>query len=308
MLRMLPSFVAVSFRRAPLRMSARVGRRALSAPVSQAFDGATAEAYVTIFESLAPCWKKHADLIASYPNGAGEITILDIGSGPGEPSCTLAAVLPAAKITCTDVSSDMLAKASARAEKKGVSLAAFSVCGGEDLTQFADASFDYITMNFALMFVPERDKCLQECARVLKPGGKVLSTAWKTQSFMATIGAAMQAFTGEPPGTPPPVNPMALKADGAQQELAAAAGLSVTFAEVENVDMICKDEAVFRACSLIVVGPKLKEMEEGGKAGASAAFQDTFVEVAPTVPGIKINADGSYAFGGDYEMCVMSKV
>ena len=33
--------------------------------------------------------------------------------------------------------------------------------GGEDLSQFADSSFDYVTMNFALMFVPDRAKCLQ---------------------------------------------------------------------------------------------------------------------------------------------------
>lgn len=290
-----------------LRLASRLSRRTLAAPVSQAFDGPTAEAYVTIFESLAPCWQKHAKLIEGYAPPGADITILDVGSGPGEPSCTLAAALPKAKITCTDVSEDMNAKAKARADKKNVALAGFGVCGGEDLSQFADASFDFVTMNFALMFVPERDKCLQECVRVLKPGGKVLSTVWKTNSFMAGVGMAMSKFTGEPPGAPPPVNPMALKAANAQEDLATAAGLQVVFAEEENVDIGCKDEAIFRACSLIVMGPKLKAMEEEGKANASRDFQDVFVATAPSVPGISIKPDGSYAFGGVYQMLVMAK-
>ena len=100
---------------------------------------------------------------------------------------------------------------------------------------------------------------------------------------------------------------VALKAENAQEDLAAAAGLSVVHAETENVDIVCDNEAIFRACSLIVMGPKLKAMEEEGKTGATADFQDVFVATAPSVPGIAIKPDGSYAFGGDYQMIVMAK-
>lgn len=294
--------------RAVAAVTRTASRREYTAPVSQAFDGATAAAYETIFESLEPCWKKHAGLISRYSADAGgEFSILDIGSGPGEPSCTLAAAFPAAKITCTDVAPDMNAKAKARADKKGVKVSAFSVCGGEDLSQFADSSFDFVTMNFALMFVPDRAKSLDECARVLKPGGKVLSTVWKTNSFMVAVGNAMSQFTGEPPGTPPPVNPMALKAENAQEELAKGAGLEVVHSEVANVFIVCKDEAIVRACSLIVMGPKLKEMEEGGRTGASEAFQDIFVDTVAKVDGITMDSSGGYAFGGLYQMIVLSK-
>jgi len=289
----------------PAAVAAR--RRLLSAPVSQAFDGAAAEAYVTIFESLQPSWDKHVELIAKSKNSEAAC-ILDIGSGPGEPSCTLAAALPKATITCTDAAEDMNSKAKARAEKKGVALSAFAVCPGEDLSQFADASFDFVTMNFALMFVPERERCLRECARVLRPGGKVLSTVWKTNSFMAAIGKAMATFTGEPPSTPPPVNPMALKADGAQEELAKGAGFVVEHSEVWNIDIAVRDEAILRACSLIVVGPKLAAMEAEGKPGATAAFQDLFVEVAPTVEGVSTDeAGGVTGLGGLCQMIVMTK-
>ena len=296
--------VASALTVAPMRATMVRNSRS-AAPVSQAFDGATAAAYETIFESLAPCWEKHAALVSKYA-GAGELSVLDIGSGPGEPSCTLAATFPTAKITCTDVAPDMNDKAAARAERKGVKLASIEAVGGDDLSQFADASFDFVTMNFVLMFVPDRAKCLEECKRVLRPGGKLLSTCWKTQSFMACIGTAMEEFTGEPPSAPPPVNPMALKAENAQEDLAKAAGLGVVSSEVENVEIVADNEEIFRACSLIVMGPKLKEMEEEGRAGATKDFQDAFVKVAPKVEGIEIN-DGAYKIGGLYQMLVMSK-
>jgi len=289
-------------------VATRVGTRRCgsTAPVNQSFDGATAAAYETIFESLEPLWKRHAALIARYSD-CGRLNILDIGSGPGEPSCTLAFTFPTAQITCTDPAPDMNAKAKARAEKKGVQLSAFSVCGGEDLSQFPDSCFDFVTMNFALMFVPDRAKCLEECKRVLKPGGKVLSTVWKTNSFMAAVSTAAAEFTGEPPGEPPPINPMALKAENAQEDLGTAAALEVVHSEVGNIDIFCKDEAIFRACSLIVMGPKLKAMEEAGRVGASEAFQDVFVRVAPKVEGITMDSNGGYAFGGLYQMIVLSK-
>lgn len=297
----------IMLRRMPLMMTPtfRTATRVLSAPVSQAFDGASAEAYETIFESLVPAWKKHADIISNYAGSDGDISILDIGAGPGEPSCTIAAALPKAKITCTDVSEDMISKAKTRAENKGVQLS-LGVCPGEDLSQFPDASFDYITMNFSLMFVPDREKCLDECVRVLKPGGKVLSMCWKTNAFMAAIGKATAEFTGEPPGVPPPVNPMALKAENAQEDLAKGAGLEVMLAEEMNVPILAKNEAIFRACSLIVMGPKLQAMEAEGRVGATKEFQDLFVQLAPSVPGITID-QGAYAFNGMAQVCVMGK-
>merc|ERR1712038_1401205 len=123
---------------------------------------------------------------------------------------------------------------------------------------------------------------------------------------MVGIGMAMQQFTGDPPSAPPPVNPMALKADNAQEELAKAAGLQVTLADVSNVDIVCANEEIYRAVALIVVGPKLKAMEEAGRANATNDFQDVFVEIASKVPGIRI-LNGCYYFGGLSQMVVMTK-
>ena len=55
------------------------------------------------------------------------------------------------------------------------------------------------------------------------------------------------------------------------------------------------------------MGPKLKEMEEAGRSGATEEFQDLFVEVATTVDGVTEDGSGGYAFGGLYQMLVMGK-
>lgn len=273
---------------------------------SQAFEGAAAEAYAIIFESAAPSWHKHISVISGYSNAKSAIEILDVGSGPGEPACTFAAEFPSAKVTCTDISADMIEKAKKRAESKGVQLD-FGICGGDDLSQFADSSFDYVTMNMTLMFVPDRVKCLQECARVLKPEGKVLSTAWKANAFMAGIGKSMaKLLAPDPTPPPPPINPMALAAENAQEDLAAEAGLTVAQSEIYDLTMYMPSEQVARAAVMIPMGPKLKEMEEKGRNGAAAEFQDIFMTTAPEV-GILKDDKGGYPIVGKHQMIVLRK-
>lgn len=47
----------------------------------------------------------------------------------------------------------------------------------EDLP-FADASFDHVVSQFVMMFVENRQKAVQEMARVLKPGGRLAVATW----------------------------------------------------------------------------------------------------------------------------------
>lgn len=66
--------------------------------------------------------------------------MLDLAAGPGEPSCYLAAAFPSARVLCTDVSEDMVPKAAARAQKKGLANVTCAVVDAHDLSSIASAS------------------------------------------------------------------------------------------------------------------------------------------------------------------------
>merc|ERR1712070_403460 len=172
---------------------------------------------------------------------------------------------------------------------------------------FEDGSFDYVTMNLTLMFVPDRVKCLQECARVLKPGGKVLSTCWKTMSFMAAVGATkaafFPAFVGEPAPAAPPVNPMALKDDNAQEDIGKTAGFDVAKTDVFEIVLYADNEEIYKACSMIVMGPALTALEEKGKEGAKEEFKKMLI----THGGIEPDEKGGFKMVGNQQMIVFQK-
>ena len=43
---------------------------------------------------------------------------------------------------------------------------------------FADGTFDIVTMQFGMMFVPDKDRALREAWRVLAPGGRFVFNVW----------------------------------------------------------------------------------------------------------------------------------
>lgn len=51
----------------------------------------------------------------------------------------------------------------------------FQVADVQDLP-FPDGSFDLVTLNIVLVYVPDKQRALEEMARVLRPGGHVLAT------------------------------------------------------------------------------------------------------------------------------------
>lgn len=94
--------------------------------------------------------------------------LLDVACGTGLVAVESAKILGGAEnITCLDPSAGMLAVA----RKK---LAATFVQGRAEAMPFADDSFDFLTMGYALRHVSDLDVTFREYRRVLKPGGKLL--------------------------------------------------------------------------------------------------------------------------------------
>ena len=104
--------------------------------------------------------------------------VLDLASGVGEPSLSLARrVGPAGIVTATDLSPGMLAALGANAWAEGITNINRRVCDAQQLP-FPDSSFDLVTSRFGVMFFADLGRALSEIRRVLKPGGAMAFMVW----------------------------------------------------------------------------------------------------------------------------------
>ncbi len=101
----------------------------------------------------------------------GARQILDVGSGAGQLAAhVLKYSDPEARLTCIDLSPEMLRRARSRLKSDRPIYAA------ADLTRlpFPDGIFDCVTCGFVLEHVPDARAGLAELARVISPGGRML--------------------------------------------------------------------------------------------------------------------------------------
>lgn len=97
-------------------------------------------------------------------------TVLDIGCGGGGKTCYYATFKPKS-IIGIDIVPHYAEEGNAFAKEKGLSdVVSFMTQDAANMT-FADNTFDTIIMNDAMEHVGEPEKTLEECFRVLKPGG-----------------------------------------------------------------------------------------------------------------------------------------
>ena len=143
-------------------------------------DPAMRQAYVTpMFDLIAP---RYDDFTRVFSFGmdqrwktaligmaaaavARDGVVADIATGTGDLAFALAARRPDVRVTATDVSTRMLALASARGRHIGLA-------GGDiSALPFPNASVDGVTAGYALRNTPDWRASLSELARVIKPGG-----------------------------------------------------------------------------------------------------------------------------------------
>ena len=67
---------------------------------------------------------------------------------------------------------------------------------------FADASFDAVVGNFAIMHLSRPERAMAHCARVLRPGGRLALTAWAHPFEHRLVGVFLDAVA-EAQATPP---------------------------------------------------------------------------------------------------------
>ncbi|MEM4292572.1 MAG: class I SAM-dependent methyltransferase, partial [Thermoplasmata archaeon] len=115
-------------------------------------------------------YRVFADFI--FLNAEEPKIVLDVASGPGILSCALAERWKDAKIVGLDISMEMIEYAKERARRKGCNNLEF-VIGDALALPFKTELFDLIVCRGFLKVVSSPVKLLDECCRVLKPGGKM---------------------------------------------------------------------------------------------------------------------------------------
>lgn len=140
------------------------------------------------WNKFSPGWKKWdalmmdflmptGDTIIGQLNAKASDHVLDIASGTGEPGLTIATIVRNGKVVLTDLADDMLVIARENAVARGITNVEFLPC---DVTQlpFPDNSFDAVSCRFGFMFFPDMQLAANEMFRVLKPGGRVVTSVW----------------------------------------------------------------------------------------------------------------------------------
>jgi ubiquinone/menaquinone biosynthesis C-methylase UbiE len=133
--------------------------------------GRVALAYDEMFGvRMAHLTGRGLDLLAPEPHWDG----LDVACGPGLTTWALAERLPTGRTLGTDFAEPMVARARERFATPSLS---FEVDDAEHMSQPSDA-FGAVTCSFGLMYCYDARGAVQQMARVLSPGGRLMVLVW----------------------------------------------------------------------------------------------------------------------------------
>jgi ubiquinone/menaquinone biosynthesis C-methylase UbiE len=129
----------------------------------------------------------------------GDVTIVDLGTGPGTLSVELGKLLPQAKVIGIDPSSEMLEMASINADESGMANFETRLGRAEEMPLEANIA-DLVVSQFSLHEWEDPQKGLSEVFRVLKPGGSLMlrdfNRGWLSKWKLVLL-RVLAALTGE---------------------------------------------------------------------------------------------------------------
>ncbi|MFT3683158.1 MAG: bifunctional demethylmenaquinone methyltransferase/2-methoxy-6-polyprenyl-1,4-benzoquinol methylase UbiE [Ferruginibacter sp.] len=100
--------------------------------------------------------------------------ILDVATGTGDVAIMSCSILHPESIIGIDISEGMLKLGRKKIEKQGLDNVINLVKGDSETINFADNSFDAVTVAFGVRNFQQLEKGLSEIRRVLRPGGKLV--------------------------------------------------------------------------------------------------------------------------------------
>lgn len=182
---------------------ARVARdvRTFSAPSAGIYDALASPMLDGFFTRVA------LDLVEGHPAAR----VLEIGSGPGRLASRIAEMARDARVVGSDISPEMLARATSWAERSGVAGRVRFVLADASSLPFADGSFDAVVSTLSLHHWPNAAVGLREVRRVLRPGG--IARVYDIADWVTRFEPGAEAVRGD-----------ALFADGWTRRIVTRAG------------------------------------------------------------------------------------
>lgn len=194
--------------------------------------------------------------------------LLDAGCGAG--LLPLLASLRGAHVSALDASPALLAIARERLPEADIRE------GDLEELPFDDASFDAATAVNSIFYATDMAAAMRELSRVVRPGGRVVVTAWgppeRSEALSALLARLGPLMPPPPPGVTRP-HPAALAQPGALAAVVERAGLRV----VEEGEVACpfvfpNTEISWRANS--AAGPNQVAIAHSGEEAVRAAFAE----------------------------------
>jgi SAM-dependent methyltransferase len=131
--------------------------------------------------------------------------VLDVATGPGTAAVRIAPHVE--RVVAVDFAEAMLERLRAHLTRERLTNVEPLVMDGQALA-FADASFDAALSMFGIFLFADRPRALGELHRVVRPGGRVLSTSWATFEHNTALGAGIESLRAALPDLPRPAGPL----------------------------------------------------------------------------------------------------
>ncbi len=126
--------------------------------------------------------------------------VIDVGAGTG--NAALAAARRGAQVTAVEPAARLRKVMQARASAENLSVGILE--GEASALPVPQAGFDVALSNFAVIFAPDADAAARELMRVVRPGGRILISAWVPQGAIAEVGTLLRRLVQRPDAPPGP--------------------------------------------------------------------------------------------------------
>ena len=146
--------------------------------------------YERIAETFAPIHDRIVEALGLAPG----VRLLDVACGTG--GVALRAARAGADVVGIDISADQLAKARRAAQDEGLAIRFDE--GDCQQVPYGDAEFEAVASAFGAIFAPDHRRVADELARVCRPGGRLVLTAWPKDEWSDVNERAGRTFPEVP--------------------------------------------------------------------------------------------------------------